>query len=96
MGAALAVCIGLVSLWFGWRRAKRRRVFSAHAGDLEGTRIGESPDVKPPPMEPKYHVVSEMQGNKIPEMQGTGLFEVPGSDPGRKAHQIGHGNELEG
>lgn len=93
VGAAVAACIGLVVLWFGWRRAKKRHALSAHAvaleeiGDTEPRKIN---DVQSTTIQASYYVT--------PERQGDGLFEVLGDNPQREldGHHVPHRQELEG
>lgn len=80
IGAALAVCIGLVLLWFGWRRAKRRHTVSSHTGKLDSkSRKFDG-----------LNGASEMQGRGVFEAPGDDLpREVEG-------HHTAHSHELEG
>lgn len=84
VGAALAVCIGLVLLWLGWRCAKRLLLPSSHVAEREAK--GDSDPRKID------------GGIWFPEIQGSGLSEAPGNNLHHEVegHQIAHTHELEG
>ena len=78
VGVAVVVCIGLVLLWLGWRRVKRRRALAAHGE--EGANHDE-PQTKKGPMNPaveaKYHGPFEAPVSHGP-------FEAPVEEPHRE------------
>lgn len=88
IGAAVAAFIGLVLLWLGWQRAKKR-----HAGALGGigdTELEKIDGVGSTTIETEYH--------EAPETQGDRCFEILGENAGLEleGHHSAHRQELEG